>query len=159
MDYRLNNNVLFWSALLLALAVAAFAYTYFGRTSSQPEQVVETPQEDETLKKVEVIDAKHHVGGDMHTIAGSVSVPSPCHSISVEPFMNDQSGEQVELRFTTVLGDGVCPQVVTDATFKVTFTAKPDARISATWNGTAATLNLVPVDSSESLDKEFYFKG
>ncbi len=150
-----------WSVLLLCIAGGFFAYTFFMHTDSTQESSDErsTAGDEERMESPEVINAKHFINGDLHTIAGSVTVPSACHSVSIDPFMSDASGSEVELRFSLVLGEGSCPQDDSDAPFKVTFTAKPDARITATWQGVPITLNLVPAESVESLDKEFYFKG
>lgn len=159
MEYRLNRPAIVWSTLLVCIAGAVFAYTYFSQ-KPEPQEVSGDPSSNEERADVpEVINAKQHVEGELHTIAGSVVVPSACHSVFVTPFKSDESGTQVELRFSSVLGEGECAQGATDATFKVTFNAKPDARITATWQDIPVKLNLVPAESRESLDKEFYFKG
>ncbi len=159
MEYRLNRSAIIWSTLLVCIAGAVFAYTYFSQKPEAQEMSGEPSTDEERVGVPEVINAKHHIEGELHTIAGSVVVPSACHSVSVEPFMKDESGSEVELKFSLVLGEGECAQNATDATFKVTFNAKPDARITATWQDMPIKLNLLPAESRESLDREFYFKG
>lgn len=156
MNYRLNNTAIAIVSIVALIAVGLFVYTLISAPKDE-EQNVEDMVREESPDEMRIINAKQYVDGENHTIAGFVSVPSPCHGISVEPFM---SGEGVELRFTTILeSEDVCPQVLTDAAFRVVFTASTSTQLTATWDGYPTTLNLVPAESRESLDEEFYYKG
>jgi hypothetical protein len=156
MNYRLNTAMIIGVSALVVIAIALFAYTLV--TAPKDEVLVEeVPTEQPSTQDIRTITAKQYVDADSHTIAGLVSVPTPCHSVSVEPFME---GEGVELRFTTILeSEEVCAQVVSDTPFRVVFTAPENAPITAVWDGVPATLNLIPAESRESLDEEFYYKG
>lgn len=159
MNYRLNKKALYGVIVLVLLVVGLFGYTLISApTSEAPEKTDDTPVG--TNVEQRTISAQHQYRDGVHTIAGTVTVPSPCHRLLAEPFFIDESKERVEIRFTTSVEGEVCAQVVTDARFKVTFEAPEQATVSATWNGAAATLNLVPVAPGTNLDDfELYLKG
>jgi hypothetical protein len=163
MNYRLNKSALYGVLLLVLLAAGIFGYTLVSAPTTT-ELIVEEDSTDvvsDTPASVpQAIVAQHQFVGGMHTIAGSVDLPTPCHNLLTEPFFVGEDTSTVEVRFTTSVVGDVCAQVITPARFKLTFEADENATITALWNGRPAELNLVPVPEGANLDDfEVYVKG
>jgi hypothetical protein len=165
MNYRLNKTALYVVLIVVLLAALVFGYTLV----SAPTEIDSMPA-DSTLVDEESqnggstvtrsITAQQQYMDGIHTIAGTIALPTPCHRLLTEPFFIDEGRTQVEVRFTTLLEGDVCAQVVTDARFKISFEAVEDATISALYNGDPATLNLVPVEPGTDLsDFDIFIKG
>jgi hypothetical protein len=158
MNYRLNKKAIILVVLLVCVAIILFAYTL---VSAPTETDLEPGEQATTSSSVDpntVVTAKHAYRDGLHAVAGHVSVPTSCHSISAEPFFVDD-GTSVEIRLNTVMQGDVCTPQVTDVPFKVTFKAPEDVSIGAVWDGTAIRLNLVPVGPNESVDGMIPEKG
>lgn len=159
MNYRLNSNVIIAVAVLVLIAIGLFVYTLIGTPAGNDESQFSTTTPP-TASLDAIIAGKHQFVDGMHTVAGMLSVPTPCHSVVVEPFFVDGAATTtVELRFTTVREGEDCPEVVSDAPYRVVFEGPENTQITALFNGKPARLNLVPVGPGESLGEEFYFKG
>jgi hypothetical protein len=159
MNYRLNSNMIIAVAVLVAIAIGLFVYTLVGTPAGD-----RGAEESTTTPPVALLDTiiagKHQYVDGIHTVAGMLSVPTPCHSVVIEPFFVDGTATTtVELRFTTVREGADCPDVVSDAPYRVVFEGPENTQITALFNGKPARLNLVPVAPGESLGEEFYFKG
>jgi len=164
MNYRLNTTMIAVIVLCVIAAIALFTYIL----TSAPEDVVTNT--DETRDRTEeearptrddvLIAAKQQYVDGIHTIAGTVTVPTPCHGISAEPFLvTEGATTTAEIRLTTVLTGEDCPNVPSDTTFRVIFEAPEGIPVAAVWDGASVRLNLVPIAPGESLDEEFFFKG
>jgi hypothetical protein len=107
-----------------------------------------------------VVTAKHAYANGVHTIAGEVPLPTPCHVLEAAAKVSaDKKTVVVELASSMKTGD-VCAQVITPARFKVTARAAKNAHITATLNGQEITLNLMEAGPNENLDNfELYIKG
>lgn len=160
MNYRINTYGIWALAILFLTAAGIFTYTLI-RTPTGTDETSGAEDVPPVATTEETITAKHRYAENMHTIAGMVSVPTPCHSVTVEPFFVPSEGATttVELRFTTVLEGSDCPALVSDAPFRVTFEGPEYADLRATWNGAPARLNLIPASPDESLEMEYFFKG
>lgn len=105
------------------------------------------------------ITAKHEYRDGIHTVAGEVSLPTPCHILSTDTEVSTDGSEALILFESTTKAE-TCAQVITPARFKIDFEANEDAVITALWNGLKAELNLVPVGEGETLDDfELFIKG
>lgn len=157
MNYRLNARVIAFVGVFVVAAGALFIYTLLLAPTERdvPADLATTT----TREAEQLITARHKVVGTAHTVAGSVGLPTPCHTVVVEPFFVDAGTSTVELRFSTGLSGDVCAAKVTDVPFWVTFTADPGAELRATWNGAPATLNLVPVGPNEPIEGGVPVKG
>jgi len=82
----------------------------------------------------------HYFDNGSHTIEGTITLPTPCHSLTTEALVAESYPEQVTIKFTTAPGTGICTQVLADKFFRVTFNASKDALIKATLNGQPITL-------------------
>ena len=158
---------------LLILALVGFVFISFerstmdtlvddpGQTASttawenapaEPAQVSVTPKT--------VVTAKHAYKNGVHTIAGEVPLPTPCHLLTAETAVSPDK-KQVVLQLASQVKEGeMCAQVITNARFKVTAKADQKASIIATLNGQQVTLNLIEAGPNEDLDNfELYIKG
>jgi hypothetical protein len=157
MNYRINSKAVALVLLLVAVAIALFAWTLVSApTEVQKDglQSATTTAQDATR----LLTAKHQYRGGVHTIAGQVDLPTPCHKLVVEPFFTEPE-KKVELRFSTTVGEESCATVVTPTPFKVTFEAPETININAVWDGAPVRLNLLPVGPDSSIDDGGYVKG
>lgn len=158
MEYRLNKTAIGLVAALLVIAAGLFIYTFV----SAPEATEEAVSGEYTAASVpapQLITAKHRYSEGVHTIAGSVELPTPCHRVSAEPFFVDGTST-VEVRFVTKReANGTCPSTPTNAPFRVSFEAPEGVTIRATWHGVPVPLNLIPVGAGEILEGDIEVKG
>lgn len=158
MNYRINTKAVSLVVMLILVAVGLFVYTLV--TAPTTDEVTDdnmqvTVEEGE----VKLITAKHQYLDGVHTIAGKSELPTPCHRLVTEPFFLHSGTDEVEIRFNTLLEGEACPNEIFEAPFRITFEGKEDVSISATWNGSPARLNLVPVQQGETIEDELYIKG
>lgn len=120
--------------------------------AEKPEPIVVTEKT--------VVTAKHAYANGVHTIAGEVPLPTPCHILDAVAKVSADKKTVVVMLTSSVKTDEVCAQVITPARFKVTAKAAKDAHITATLNGQEITLNLMEAAPGENLDNfELYIKG
>lgn len=151
--------------ILVVLAFIIFGVTLY--YSLAPEEEAQAPEETATEEPADafvpqVVNALHEFQDGTHTIAGEIDLPTPCDVLEAEATVEarGQETDLATLQFRTINESEVCAQVVTPASFRVTFDAAENADITAVWNGQPVRLNLVEVESEENLD-DFgeYFKG
>ena len=120
--------------------------------AEKPDQIMVTQKT--------VVTAKHAYTNGVHTVAGEVPLPTPCHILDAVANVSADKKTVVVALTSSVKTDEVCAQVITPARFKVTAKAAKDAHISATLNGQEITLNLIEAGAGENLDNfELYIKG
>ncbi len=139
------------------IAVLLLSWLFFWRDNPN----VSVPKEDSGVVEDSgvLITAKHEYKEGVHTIAGEVGLPTPCHILATDYIMKSGPREVV-LTFESSTKADACAQVITPARFKIDFKATEDAAISALWNGKKAELNLIPVGEGETLDEfEMFIKG
>jgi hypothetical protein len=159
MNYRLNKTSVAVVAILILAAVGLFGYTLV-KAPTQEEVTVPSQTKPTVPQTTRTITAMHQYKDGVHTIAGSVELPTPCYRLFTEPFFVGDTKDEVEIRFTTATEDTTCAQALTPVRFKVTFDAPESVHMTATWDGTPASLNLVPVREGQDLDSyELEVKG
>lgn len=157
MDYRLNTKAIGFVVALIVIAAGLFLYTFV----SAPGETDNVVPEDRavTVPAPQLITAKHRYSEGMHTIAGSLELPTPCHRVSAEPFFVDGTST-VEVRFVTKREvNGTCPPTPTSTPFRVSFEAPEGVTIRATWHSAPVPLNLIPVGPGEILEGDIEVKG
>lgn len=139
------------------IAVLLLSWLFFWRDNpnvSVPKGDAEVVEDSGVL-----ITAKHEYKDGIHSIAGEVGLPTPCHILMTGSEVKNNGLEAV-LTFESSTKADMCAQVITPARFKIDFEATEDAVISALWNGKKAELNLIPVGEGETLDEfEMFIKG
>jgi hypothetical protein len=79
MNYRINSKAVILVVLLVVVAVALFAYTLVSAPTAVPE---EGGALDNSLPAdAQLITGQYQYRGGIHTIAGTVDLPSPCHNL------------------------------------------------------------------------------
>lgn len=91
------------------------------------------------------INATHTYSNGKHTISGTVTTPTPCHSLSYNVQVAESYPEQVSIAFKIFPPDEpdvMCAQVMSTKTFSLSFDASEHAAIKATLDGTPITLSF-----------------
>jgi hypothetical protein len=158
---------------IILIAIAVFIGISFQKSTmdtlppSTTEQTASTTAWENTpaesapaVSQKTVVTAKHAYRNGVHTIAGEVPLPTPCHLLTSEAIVSPDK-KQVLLQLHSSVKEGeMCAQVITNARFKVTAKALEKATIIATLNGQQVTLNLIEAGASEDLDAfDLYIKG
>lgn len=155
----MNKTAIGTAGVIVVLLLLGWLFFWRGNVEA-PSVSEETPGE-QTEQEQMLITAKHQYIDGKHIVAGEVNVPTPCHILQTDANVSTgATPDQAIIDFTATTQADTCAQVLTPARFKVEFDADENADIKATWNGMPARLNLIPVDSDESLvDFEIYIKG
>jgi hypothetical protein len=129
-------------AVILALAVIVFIVVSFQKSSlntksdtASTTEWVNTPAEpspEDPLTTKTIITAKHAYKNGIHTVAGEIPLPTPCHVLESSVSASaDKQKVFIELLSSIKSGE-MCAQVVTPARFKVSVPADAGATISMT---------------------------
>lgn len=106
------------------------------------------------------ITAKRQFENGVHTIAGTLDMPTPCHLLDWGIIVAESFPEQVTVAFTLDSQAEACAQVITEGRFKFEVEVSENATFGATINGRRAILNLIDVAPGEDLDDfELFEKG
>lgn len=166
MDNQNNSNkktiVSIVVLLILIIALTLFWQFHGFQFGRQSAQVINSQQQTENQPEAEIITALHQFSKGKHTVAGEVTLPTPCHILNQDVSINSGvTPEQINIAFvTTTKDETLCAQVLTSTRYKIDFVAAENAVITATWNGAPAQLNLVPVAPGESLENfDVFIKG
>ena len=153
-----NRNTYIIVAIVIIILIIAGAY-YYNKTT-EPSLPTDTAAGDVNQPSDQLITARHQYKDGMHIVAGSVNLPTPCHLLTENVRTAESMPEQVTLEFTSTSSAEVCAQTIIPVRFRFDFAASEDAEISATWNGAAVQLNLIPVGPEEDIeDFEVFIKG
>ncbi len=149
---------------IVVAAAGLFGYTIYSNRHQATEQATTTPNTVDDLESApEIISAQHQFKNGKHVIVGELSVPTPCHTLTAEPFFIGQGSSTVEVRFSIVPPDAsaVCAQVVTAKKFQVTFDGPPKPSISAQIDNKPAQFNFIEVPADQKIEgmSDEYFKG
>ncbi|PJE74143.1 MAG: hypothetical protein COV02_00145 [Candidatus Terrybacteria bacterium CG10_big_fil_rev_8_21_14_0_10_41_10] len=142
--------------LLLAIAVIIMAFIFLGK-GDKSENLGDVKIDRNGI--AQRITAKHLFENGVHTVAGDVDLPTPCHELTATATVLESFPEQVLIELKSKAGKGVCAQVVTPKKFKVVFNASKDASITAKLDGKDVILNLIRIGGAEDLDKDIFIKG
>ncbi len=77
-----------------------------------------------------------------HTLEGSITLPTPCDSLSYTVATDGSSDTDITVAFTSVSTTEICTQVLAQKVFHVAFVGAENATIHATLNGQARELQL-----------------
>lgn len=160
----MHTRTVILTTVLFAIIIAGmFVFAFLKKkelnehipASTDEEQVTTTPYDYITR-----IDAKHFFIDGVHTIAGSVQMPTPCDLLESSSRVMESYPEQVAIDFSVINTADMCAQVMTEQRFMTSFTASEAATIRAMFMGRAIELNLIPAAEGETPeDFELYIKG
>ena len=95
---------------------------------------------------IKQIVATHRFESGTHTFSGTVDMPTPCDSLSVDALLRESYPEQIVLQFTAQssvdTSEIACAQVITPQDFSISVDAAKNATVSAELNGYAVELQL-----------------
>lgn len=135
--------------MALAAVGAGIWWSLAHRNAATPSQnVAGVSTEGEQPQSLTV---NHYYNNGQHSIEGTITLPTPCHSLEQNVSVTRGTPDKVVIAFTTRAGAGVCTQVLSDKFFRVVFAAGPDAQVSATLNG--QPLSLVYSENKEGITK------
>jgi len=149
----MSKGIIISSIVALIVIIGGASYFYFGpdslkfwgTTNTQRDTVIPSEPEHERIT------AKHQFKNGTHTIAGEVTLPTPCHILTTDAVVAESYPEQVSINFVSRTQAQACAQTLTTGRFKVEFKASEQATIKATWNGLPVQLNLIPAGLDEDL--------
>lgn len=151
------------SGLFFTVIIGMIVFTYVARQAIN-EEVPTTPQPDPIATtnpyNIDRIDAKHFYRDGVHTIVGSLFMPTPCDLLEGEARVAESMPEQVTFAFSVINTSEMCAQVVTEQRFRIDATASDQAALTATFMNQPVILNLVSAGADESPDDfELFIKG
>lgn len=150
-------------ALFIVIVVGMFAFAYLKKNEVAKTPTADTQTETKTATpydSITSITAKHFFENGTHTLAGEISMPTPCDLLESNARVMESMPEQVVVDFTVINTAKTCAQQVTPQRFKVEVKASENATFSATFMGRKVELNLVPAAAGESPDDfELFVKG
>ncbi len=134
-----------------------------GQQADPDQDNTATTTEDNGITRTITALHQYNPDGGQHIVAGTTTVPTPCHMLNTDTEIRESDPEQVTINFSAEKEDenAVCAQQVQDARFKVTFEASEGAQIQGgTYDDDEVELNLQEVGSDENLEEfEVYTKG
>jgi len=150
--------------IVTVLGVMVFRTSSVQTTQPQPVDNQDATSTDNEEGIMRTVDAVHQYQPDegRHIVAGTTTVPTPCHQLSAEAEVKESSPEQVVIDFAAEQDDeGVCTQVIQNSRFKITFTASENAAITGGMFGKdMVELNLREALPDQDLDDfQVYTKG
>lgn len=150
-------------ALFILIVIGMFAFTYLQRADEDPannEDDQMSGEEQDAYSSINRIDAKHFYIDGVHTIAGELSMPTPCDLLETSSLVAESYPEQVTFNFDVINNAEFCAQVVTPQRFMVSATASAEARFRAVFEGREVDLNLIEAEPGETPeDFELFIKG
>lgn len=133
------NNKTIIGVLVGLLVIGGLAYWSL---SGKEETSVLTPVEEATSTEPTAITVNHYFDKGTHTIEGTMTLPTPCHTLTTNATVAESAPEQVTVAFVTTPGTDICTQALADKFFRVSFYASKEAVISATLNGKPLRLDF-----------------
>ncbi len=125
----MSNKVI---ALITIVLVAILGYLFWRSWAVEPAILDTELEQIFTLKSLTV---DHYFRDGVHTLEGTIKLPTPCHEVSHEVIIAKSLPEQVSINFSTKKTAEICTQVIADKFFSVSFEASEEARINASMNG------------------------
>ncbi|PSO45586.1 MAG: hypothetical protein BRC25_01745 [Parcubacteria group bacterium SW_6_46_9] len=148
----------------LIIGIAVIIVAVIGLVVFQPssQEVDRQPEAEKSTSSagsdiVRTVDGLHQYQPEegRHIVAGTTTVPTPCHQLSTETEIRESNPEQLVLSFSAENENeqDTCAQVIQNRRFKVSVQAGENARITGgTFGGDQVKLNLRDVGSGENLD-------
>jgi hypothetical protein len=134
-------------SLLIGLIIVIYAYEFIFK-----KPVIESPIIDENSFPAQKVEIKEQYKDSMYTFAGSIDVPTPCHSLTTT--LNKLSDVQYEIQIRTIdpPEDVVCAQVITSKPYKISFEGLEDIEVTINIDGIIYQTNRFVVPSDQNID-------
>ncbi|MFN3188589.1 MAG: hypothetical protein ACK42D_03570 [Candidatus Paceibacteria bacterium] len=151
--------------LFIAVIIGMIIFTFFAqRTMDNDLSTLPPGDENPNLTTnpygIDRIEAKHFYIDGVHTIVGSLMMPTPCDLLEGEAVIAESMPEQISFNFNVINTAEMCAQVMTEQRFMVEASASESASMRAFFMGESVELNLIPAEEGESPeDFELFIKG
>lgn len=169
----MDKKSTFIIAGLLGVAVLVFVFISFQKSTFDTQDPISRETASTTewenapaispeieISSKTVVTAKHAFRNSLHTVAGEVPLPTPCHVLDAKTVVSADKKSVILQLVSSIKSGESCPPNVTPARFKVTAKADKSANITAIYNGKDVALNLIEAEANEDLDNfELYIKG
>lgn len=137
---------------LFVILIAVLAYIFFVAPASAPvvDDTAPVQNEDELAPPYVQQDSLTHTFEDgVHTIAGVMVLPTPCHQIVADTMIAESFPEQVSIVISVPEDEGVCIQVLEDRSFSVDVEVSRDATFSITTENRTLSVPALPAEAEE----------
>jgi hypothetical protein len=108
------------------------------------QQIIDEP----FVKPEETINAKYQYKEGFHNFVGTITTPTPCHSVTADII---QSENETEIAIKTKPSDEMCIQQISEQEFYTSFEGPEDILVVASLNGVIINLNLFEIPSDQEL--------
>lgn len=141
--------------LLFGVIVIVLAGIFFFLEGSSSKDMPVIPEDnmdskDEDKNTFEKITLFRMSEGSTHTYKGTITLPTPCHTLQTMIVIAESYPEQVTLDLTSASNAPVCAQVVTEKEFTAQFNASPNHTIRLTMNGKEIPIEVVDGNPSRT---------
>lgn len=150
--------------MFVAIILGMIIFTFLAQKNIDNEQVT-PPVENNSSTNVDSydvnrIEATHFYIDGVHTIVGSITMPTPCDLLDTSYTVAESMPEQITFEFDVINTADTCIQVMTEQRFKIEVSAVETASMRATFMGSPVELNLIPAAEGETPeDFELFIKG
>lgn len=145
-----NKSIVAIVVIVLLLAGGILWLVPFGNPAEENDnEVVELPGP-------EVVRVNHFFENGLHTVEGTITLPTPCYSLETNVAVTkatDDGSDKAVLNFVATSGTGVCTQVIADKFFSTSFEAGENAEITATYNGKPIRLDIAEGVEGSAIEK------
>lgn len=135
-------------SLLVVLLIVVFGYELILK-----KPVIESPTIDQPgFTDILPIELKEQYRDAKYTFVGSITVPTPCHSVTSKVNKISEKEYEIEVKTTDPTPGKVCAQVLTEQNYKVSFSAPKDIVVKAKINGVVHEVNRFVIPNDENID-------
>ncbi|MEY4440809.1 MAG: hypothetical protein RLY49_435 [Candidatus Parcubacteria bacterium] len=143
----MKNTIIAIASLLAALFIIVYGYELiFNRP------VIEAPEINTQADIKEVKELKEQHKDSKYIFAGTVDVPTPCHSLKT--VVNQLSPTKYQIQVDTVApkADVMCAQVISQKQYKAAFQAPDNIIVTVKINGVEYETNRFVIPNTENID-------
>lgn len=142
-------------SLVILLASITYAYEFIFK-----KPIIESPTVEEQKVAQSPIEIKEQYTNSTYTFAGSIPVPTPCHTLSTKTNKISETSYQIEITTNKPQDDQICAQVISEKPYKVSFVAQPNITVTLLVDGIEYPVNRFEVPLNQNIDTyQFEFKG
>ena len=134
-------------SLLVVLLIVVYGYEFIFK-----KPIIEAPSNEEQQESTEVVEIKAQHKGSTYIFAGSIDVPTPCHSLQTQAVKLSNTEYQIQINTIAPKDGMICAQVISQKSYKVTFDAPKDIVVTALINGVSYETNRFLIPSEENID-------
>ena len=155
-----KNTALVVGAIVVVLIALGLYFSLTSENTDSPTDQTADDQYAPSDEYVQTINVKHQYKNGVHTYAGEIDLPTPCHALAYNVVKDTSIANAFSLVFSATSSSTVCAQVITSKAFKLGFEGPSDATVTATLNGKKIRLNIFEVKDGQDLDSfDIYIKG